>query len=808
MHSLRLKSATAYALVLLLSLTHVALGTPSNDNCENAKAVGNVTNLSFDTREATIDGPRHYMDSPNVWYCYTATCNGCATISLQGSSFDTKLAVYRGCGCNPAANRLITSNDDFNGRQSQVTFAVTAGQQYLIEVGGYNASVTGEGVISISCDSQVVAPGNDDCINAESVGNVTRLPFDTRCATFDGSGHCTTSPNLWYLYRAAATGDVAITLEGLDDFDTTLAVYLGSNCYPRYSDMIGCNDDFENTMDSQVIFTANAGSYYLIEATGYEEDAVGRGLLTIASEGSAPSNNDDCVNAQAISDVKNLAFDTRDATFDGPGICMTSPNIWYCYTASCTGEVTVSLLGSSFDTKLGVYKGCVCNPASNDLIECNDDFDSSRQSQITFEATAGAKYLVEIGGYSSETGQGVLNIECASSGPPPSKDDCENAQAIGEVKNLAFDTRGRTFDGPGLCLTSPNIWFIYTPSCTGDATVSLLGSSYDTMLAVYMGDDCDLTTNDLIECNDDASSGVYQSEITFAATAGEKYLIEIGGYGSNTGQGILNIRCESGPMIEVPDLGDAPDSTNNFSKNMNAYPNVKANYPTVFNDGSNTGPFGPVHLNDQLVAFLGKRITTETEADKNTDEDGVNNISPSSGASDDDKGDDGVMLPLNLPTCRWTTFDYTVNVIDPNVDLYVNVWLDWNRDGDWDDTLDCVQGPAPEWAVQNQLLFDLPVGLNQIATPAILPWHPQGGPEEIWMRITLSEQPWKQGSNPGVKGNTGSGPQNKYLFGETEDYFFTPDTSFTICEDFNGDGVINTDDLVTFTSDWLDNCPD
>ncbi|MFC1637071.1 GEVED domain-containing protein, partial [Planctomycetota bacterium] len=412
-----------------------------------------------------------------------------------------------------------------------------------------------------------------------------------------------------------------------------------------------------------------------------------------------------------------------------------------------------------------------------------------------------------IGGYSSDTGEGILNIDCESTGPSPSKDDCENAQALGEVKNMAFDTRDKTFDGPGLCLTSPNIWFVYTPSCTGDATVSLLGSSFDTKLAVYEGDKCDLTSDDMIECNDDASSGVYQSEITFAASASEKYLIEIGGYGSDTGEGILNIRCESVATEDVPDLGDAPDSTNNFGYNMNAYSGVKANYPTVFNDDSDIGPFGPVHLNDLLVAYLGKKITAETEADKGTDEDGDNNIDPSSGSSNDDKGDDGVVLPLNLPTCRWTTFDYTVNVIDPDVDLYVNVWLDWNRDGDWDDTLDCAQGPAPEWAVQNQLLFDLSVGLNQITTPAILSWHPKN-PEDIWMRITLSEQAWKGGSNPGEKGNAGSGPQDKYLYGETEDYLFTPDTSITVCEDFNGDGVINTDDLVAFTADWLNDCPE
>ena len=800
------------ALVLLLSVGRVVLGAPSNDNCANAKAVGNVSNLPFDTTTATFDGPRHYVTGPNVWYCYTATCTGCATISLAGSSFDTKLAVYNECGCYPAANKLIISNDDYDDNQySQVTFAVTAGRQYLIEVGGFNDSVKGQGFITISCDSQSSAPSNNDCINAQSVGNVTNLPFNTRCATFDGSGHCTSSPNLWYLYRAAGTGEITIKLEGLDHFDSKLGVYLGSNCYPRSTDMVACNDDFGNSVDSQVTFNANAGNYYLIEVGGYNEDTVGSGLMTITPASPPPSNNDNCANAQAISDAKNLAFDTRGKTFDGPGLCMTSPNIWYCYTASCTGNATVSLLGSSYDTMLAVYNKCDPNPTTSRMIACNDDFPPGHQSQITFTATAGSKYLIEVGGYGSATGQGILNVSCQPTTPPPAgNNNCANAQATGEVKDLAFDTRSKTFDGPGLCMTSPNIWFVYTPSCTGDAKVSLLGSSFDTMLAVYKGNNCNLRSSDMIACNDDAP-GVYQSEIIFAAGAGEKYLIEIGGYGTHTGQGILNITCESGSAVAKPDLGDAPDSTNNSNRNMNAYPApsaVKANYPTVYSDGSGTGPFGPVHLNDQLVAFLGKKITAETEADKGTDEDGLNNINSSTGLANNDKGDDGVVFPLNLPACRWTTFDYIVNVIDPDVDLWVNVWFDWNRDGDWDDTFDCAQGAAPEWAVQNQMLFNLPVGLNQITTPAILPWHPKGGREQIWMRIMLSEQPFKHGSNPGAKGNAGSGPQGKYLYGETEDYYFTPDTSYIICEDFNGDGVIDTDDLVKFTTLWLENCPD
>jgi len=77
------------------------------------------------------------------------------------------------------------------------------------------------------------------------------------------------------------------------------------------------------------------------------------------------------------------------------------------------------------------------------------------------------------------------------------------------------------------------------------------------------------------------------------------------------------------------------------------------------------------------------------------------------------------------------------------------------------------------------------------------------------MRITLSEQPWKGGSNGNIKGkgSGGSGPQTGYEIGETEDYWFVRDTSYSECEDFNGDGVINAQDLSTFVADWLANCP-
>ena len=522
--------------------------------------------------------------------------------------------------------------------------------------------------------------------------------------------------------------------------------------------------------------------------------------------------NDLCTDATEISDVTNLPFNTTGARFGGRGLCMVSPNIWYCYTAPCTGDITVSLAGSSYDTMLAVYKGCECFPTQADFIACNDDFDGTYQSQVTFAVIAGEQYLVEVGGYGAETGRGLITIKCEGDvGPPVSKDNCANARPVGDVTDMPFETTNATFDGPGLCMTSPNIWICYTAACTGDVTVSLMGSSYDTMLAVYDGCECYPTVNDLIECNDDAGNS-YQSEITFAAIAGNQYLIEIGGYASETGQGVLNIKCEGAVMQEKPDLGDAPDRTNNSGSIMRAYaqPWVGARYPTVFDDGSGVGPFGPVHLNNQLAAYLGSGITAETEADIGPDEDGVNNINPGANSPDHDEGDDGVAMPLILPDCRWAAIDYEVTVIDPDVVLWVNVWLDFNRDGDWDDTVDCPAGPATEWAVQNQYLFNLPEGQTTITTPAFLSAHPEGAHEQIWMRITLSEQPWTGGSNPGARGNGGSGPQTKYEIGETEDYFFIPETvsdeDCPLCEDTDGNGVIDIQDLIVHITQWLSSC--
>ncbi len=263
------------------------------------------------------------------------------------------------------------------------------------------------------------------------------------------------------------------------------------------------------------------------------------------------------------------------------------------------------------------------------------------------------------------------------------------------------------------------------------------------------------------------------------------------------------------------ELGDAPDSSNSFGARMTAYPwGVMANYPTVYRIGS--PPHGPFHWFPCYVAHLGHAVTWEWEADLLPDQDPTTNLIPPVNTADRDRADDGILhMPLKLPHCRPVTFKYQVNkTTNANVKLFVNVWVDWNRDGDFDDNLTCQTGvSAPEWAVQDQVLAGLSPGMNTITTPPLVPWHPVISADNkvppLWLRITLAERPWPFGP-AGVTppGFGGAGPWFGYRIGETEDYYFTPKPCpCTTCPDLNCDGIVDLGDFAIFAKWWLTECP-
>jgi len=140
------------------------------------------------------------------------------------------------------------------------------------------------GAWEVGCDP----PANDDCGNAQAVGDVQDLPFDTTYAIFDGNGTCMSGPNLWYRYTVSSIGSTFIRLKG--DYDTKLAVYDGWSCDPLGAEL--CCDDGEGNSSVCQIDGVSFGDQFLIEVGGVGS-AAGPGLLSICSGIPLPADWDD-----------------------------------------------------------------------------------------------------------------------------------------------------------------------------------------------------------------------------------------------------------------------------------------------------------------------------------------------------------------------------------------------------------------------------------------------------------------------------------------------------------------------------------
>ncbi len=233
-------------------------------------------------------------------------------------------------------------------------------------------------------------------------------------------------------------------------------------------------------------------------------------------------------------------------------------------------------------------------------------------------------------------------------------------------------------------------------------------------------------------------------------------------------------------LFACPDLGDAPDSTNHAGAPMTAYATgpVGANFPTVYGPG--TGPVpGPNHWFPKVDAWLGARVSGEFDADLLPDEDTFTNLDPKADVADRDNFDDGVIKRPPLDHCKATEMvvQVTVAAAAPVRDRFINVWFDWNRDGDWEDAFDCPRDPtggggggALEWAVQD-FPTNLGPGSHVVTLTTFLPYNMGANIDpnmDMWARVTLAEQKAPRSATTSLA--DGRGPDKGYRFGETEDF--------------------------------------
>ncbi|MCA9783233.1 MAG: hypothetical protein KC518_06590 [Candidatus Cloacimonetes bacterium] len=439
---------------------------PVNDTCASATIVSDGV-YPFDTTEAAADQtmPCANGGGPDLFYLYNSPCGATVTVSTcNDADYDTALGLLSDC-----SGTYLACNDDFAGCNltSSITFTADPGVDYVIQVAGYDGD-SGTGNLTIS---SVGGVPNETCATAMAVGTGSHA-FDTSCSSQSLAMTCASGggPDLWYSFSAPSAGTLEVNTCGSTGWDTALALY--SDC----STVITCNDD-DCSVQSRVTSNVSAGSTTLIQVSGYNGNS-GAGSFNLLFTPTA-NNNDLCENAILVGEGVT-AFSNVGATTDGPdepGACTAfnytnvGSDIWYEYVPAVNADVTVSLCGSGYDTKMAVYEGSC--PAVESAIACNDDF-CNLQSEVTFAALGGTSYIIRIGGYNGATGSGTMTISLVPtcSDLTPLAPQNLSVSIVGNTVNLNWDDVTESVAGCPLAAVSYTVW-----ATDADGNVSVAGSS-------------------------------------------------------------------------------------------------------------------------------------------------------------------------------------------------------------------------------------------------------------------------------------------------------------------------------------------
>ena len=154
-------------------------------------------------------------------------------------------------------------------------------------------------------------------------------------------------------------------------------------------------------------------------------------------------------------------------------------------------------------------------------------------------------------------------------------DLCVNA-TLKSIGTHGFSTGGATTDGPdepaacnfgGSTQIDNDVWFKFVSPCTGTATVSLCGASFNTKMAIYQG--CWTEPGHALACNDDFCGQA--SQVTFAVQTSMVYRVRIGGFNGATGGGTMTISCDAAPTCDADVSGDGQVNVNDLLAVVNSW---------------------------------------------------------------------------------------------------------------------------------------------------------------------------------------------------------------------------------------------
>jgi hypothetical protein len=319
--------------------------------------------------------------------------------------------------------------------------------------------------------------------------------------------------------------------------------------------------------------------------------------------------NDECENAIPITSGTH-DFTTLEATTGDSGAYpATCPagggsssdslynDVWFIYTADFTGLAEFSTCGTAdYDTNVAIYQGSSCPPSPDDVIACNEDGVTpdgqdcaNFTSRVTWEVEEGSVYIIQIGGWGSESpgeeGSGTFTIEETMPVTGPPNDECENATPLDLGPQDSIVLQFNTVEAstglprhevpqscfePGEEFVYNDIWYSWTATYTGGLEFSTCGTAtFDSRLAVYQSTTCPPDTSTLVGCGDDenadsgAPCGGFTSRALFNVEQGQSYLFRLGGWSSGD-RGAGSVLIKRIEPVVPPANDDCANALNAF----------------------------------------------------------------------------------------------------------------------------------------------------------------------------------------------------------------------------------------------------
>jgi hypothetical protein len=392
--------------------------SPANNNCANAQVITPGAGIPFSTYGASTDGPSHTGDAGcdifgqssielDVWYSYTASCDGIAEFStVGGTNLDTRIAVYA-LYCPNDLTNLIICNDDASSFQSTVSWTVVEGETYLLRLGEFPGQGGGSGTFNLT----------ETCME---VCAMPLISYQTFC-------------------------------NGLNDFDsyfiTAQVVTMGNNAPYTLTASTGGDPITIESSGEITLGPFNNGFPVQFEVSSINNAACSASSLEFINNCQPNNTNDTCADALPIFTNTLISFNNDNALTDGDslndpfcGLNNVYNDLWYVFTAACLGEVTITTCPfSTFNTAIAVYQYS-CENQADLLVACSvEDSCGEFAATVTAPTAQGISYLIRIGGAGPEDkGNAVFTIEenvsLVSAGNDTTLNICQ-----GSVNNLVLN---------------------------------------------------------------------------------------------------------------------------------------------------------------------------------------------------------------------------------------------------------------------------------------------------------------------------------------------------------------------------------